>query len=261
MRESETHPSSHLGDVGADEVAESCDLVGEADLGRQEGVRGVLRHLGRGQPGQQDGDGITPPAFARDVLLEDRAVQLDEHRERLAAVTSQHDAIGMQVVPYRVAFAEEFRVRDDVEEHPGRACAELFLEDRGEPEAGADRHGRLRDDGVVVAQVCSHTVCDRRHRRHVGLAVRARWSSDADEHDVGGSHRLGEVSGEAQRPGGQARLEELLQPRLVERDEPGEQGVELAFVGLDADDAVTDVREAGRDHRPDVPTADHRHAL
>ena len=69
----EAHPAGDLGDVGADLLADVGDLVDEADLRRQEGVRGELDHLGAGDVGADQlaaerlvggGDGVGRPLVA-----------------------------------------------------------------------------------------------------------------------------------------------------------------------------------------------------
>ena len=47
----QTHDSRHLRNVGADALAQAAHFVDETDLGRQEGVAGVLADLGAGRVG------------------------------------------------------------------------------------------------------------------------------------------------------------------------------------------------------------------
>ena len=91
-----------LGDldhVGAERLADIRDLVDKADPRHEEGVRGELDHLRRGN-----------------VRMDDRSLQGPvQSRHRLAVIPGEgadHHAVRMREVVHGRSFREELRVRD-----------------------------------------------------------------------------------------------------------------------------------------------------
>ena len=93
----EAHARGHDAHVGADLLADVGDLVDERDLGRQEGVGGVLDHLGAGHGGAHD-RGVDAGVERGDAV----AVGI--------VVGADHDAVGVQHVVERGALAQELGV-------------------------------------------------------------------------------------------------------------------------------------------------------
>ena len=79
---------------------------------------------------------------------------------------------------------------------------------------------------------------------HVGVAVGEGGGVDAEEDEVGARHRLGVVGGEAQAAGGQVAGDQLLQPRLVDRDLAPVQRRDLVGRQVEPDDVVAQVGQA-----------------
>ncbi len=86
----------------------------------------------------------------------------------------------------------------------------------------------------------------------VGRAVLVRRRPDGDEHDLGAADRLGDVGGEREPLLLLVPLDEILEPRLVDRQDVLLQLVDLAGVDIGADDVVARLGEAGADDEPDV---------
>ena len=61
------------------------------------------------------------------------------------------------------------------------------------------------------------------------------WRTDSNEHNVRAFHRLSQVGGERQAPGGDVLLDQGIEPRLVDRHDPLEQAFNLAGVLVDTD--------------------------
>ena len=85
MRVSRPMPWATTCDVGADLLADVGDLVDEADLGGEEGVGGVLDHLGRGTRGAHDG-------------RVERRVERGHPVAVRVVERADHDAVGVQEV-------------------------------------------------------------------------------------------------------------------------------------------------------------------
>jgi hypothetical protein len=123
----------------------------------------------------------------------------------------------------------ELWIRHDAEEFACSGADDVF--DQGaEPESGADWHGALGDDRVVVMEIAGDRYRHASNGRRVCFAVGAWWRADTDEHDVRRVHCLAEVIGEAQRPVGQSTGKEDIESRLVERRATGAQFDQFRWV-------------------------------
>ena len=111
MRSSRPMPCSHHRDVGADLLAHVRDLVDERDLGRQEGVGGVLDHLRRGHVGADrpaPRGRRTAPATASPSAASDAPMTIRS---------------GCMKSATRPALAQELGVRDVARSGRGRAAS------------------------------------------------------------------------------------------------------------------------------------------
>ena len=143
MRLSRPMPRATSRDVGADLLADVGDLVDEGDLGREEGVRGELDHLGGGDVGAHD-------------LAAERPVERCDlvGGPLVAGVGADHHPVGVQEVLDRRALLEELRAGDVGEAgqrrggSPGRCrrgrCSSSPARDRRRPGAARRRPGRAR---------------------------------------------------------------------------------------------------------------------
>jgi hypothetical protein len=91
--------------VAADAVAEVRDLVDEGNLGREEGVGGVLRQLRRFERGDDDG--------RLDEV--ERAVEVAHDGDGRLVAAADDDAVGAHEVVDGRALAQKLGVRDDAE--------------------------------------------------------------------------------------------------------------------------------------------------
>jgi hypothetical protein len=115
--------------VGADLLAQVGDLVDETNLGREEGVGGVLGQLGGAALHDQQ----------RRLVAQQRAVNLVQHGLGVLVVDPDHHPVGPLEVLDRRAFAQELGIRGDREGEIGARLADNPFD----LVAGADRHGRL----------------------------------------------------------------------------------------------------------------------
>ena len=108
MRASSPMPLRDEVDVRADLLADVRDLVDERDLGREECVRGMLDHLGRGHVGDQLG-------------AAEAAVERSDAPADGGLLGADDDAVGALEVGDRAALAQELRVRRVARRRAARA--------------------------------------------------------------------------------------------------------------------------------------------
>ena len=227
-----THASGHLGDVRAELVADVGDLVDERDLRCEEGVGGELDHLGAGEVGAHD----RGPEHGIEVG--------DGIGSRLVfGLGPDDDPVGLEEVLDRGALLEELGAG-----HVGRR-AQVAL-DRV---AGSDRNGALHDQDVLAA--VGELVDHWHHAREVGVAGIGRRRVDADEQQPGRIEKLTHVGCEGQPLG--VLGDQLLQPRLVNRDLPSLQRIDLLGDDVAGGDGVPELGEAGGADQTHPADADH----
>jgi hypothetical protein len=118
----------------------AADLVGEGDLGRVEGVAGVFQQFG-GLPGYHGGGA---------------AEQFSQWGGGWGSVAGTDGGEGRLVeVLHRGAFAEKFRVEEDLE----MAGRDLFRGELFNETAGASgQHGAAEDEGVARSGLAAAAV-------------------------------------------------------------------------------------------------------
>ena len=201
----EAHALHHHVHVGAHPVAQVGDAVHESDLDRQERVRRVLDHLRRLDVGHDN----------RRLDQVERPVDLSHHVCRPLTACTDHHPVRTHEVADRRPFAEELRIRDDVE---GRAAAGTSLQCVAQPRAGADGHGALGDDDLVALEVgrqlCRHLF----HLGEIGLAGFCFRCADRQENHRRVARRGAQVHGEAQAAGLRILQDQLAEAWFEERD-------------------------------------------
>ena len=235
----ETDALGDADDVGAGRLADVRDLVDEADPGHQRRVRGQLDHLGRGHVAAHD----------RRV---DAAVELLDGVAVRGVERADHDAVGLLEVPDRGSLGGELGiggVADPLEP--------ALVEAVADPRAGADRHralhhqhGRTFERGELVD--------DGPDRGEVGVAGVRRRCADGDVEEVGAGDRLGDVERVGEPVGVPAQ--QLVEPRLVDRDVAGAQPLDPLGEDVANDDVVTELGEARAGHETDVTGAEDCHS-
>ncbi len=96
-------PAADVLHVGADLLAQVGHLVDEGDLGREEGIGGVLDQLRAAAAGEQD----------RRFVEEQRPIDLAHDLAAEFVLGADDDPVGPLEIADRRAFAQEFGVGDD----------------------------------------------------------------------------------------------------------------------------------------------------
>jgi hypothetical protein len=229
--------------VRAEAVADARHLVDEGDLRRQEGVRGVLDHLG----------GV-------DVGDDDRRAQRDvEARGPLrggAVRRPQHDAIGLHEVLHRRALAQELGIGHHRDAQ--RRVAQVLAHDARDEVAGADGHRALVDDDDVAIQVLGDGARRALHVGHVGAGTAGDGGRvDGDEDVLGIAAAVRVVRREAEPAGERRAADDVLQPRLEDGQLARLQPDDLLLGHVQADHVVAQIGQAGPRHQPDVSRPNH----
>ena len=233
---------AHLLDVRAHALGEIRQLVHEADLGREHRVRRVLGQLGGAHVHHDHA-----LAVARERIVE-RLEQLGGAR----IVGADDDAIGLHEVADRGAFLEEFRVRHHVELDLRAARLESAVDLRAHLVGSADRHRRLRDHDAVLADIAADRLGDAQHVLEIGGAVFVGRRADRDELEQAVLDAFRRVGREVEAPGGEIALEQIVQPRLVDRRLAALEHLHFALVDIHAQHVVADLGEARTRDQADV---------
>jgi hypothetical protein len=220
---------AHGAHVGPDGLAEPRDVVHERDARGEHRVGDVLGHL-RGARVDEE----------QPVVVElQRGVEPAHGRAaRLVAHPEEHP-VGLQEVVDRVALLQELRVRHDRDLH-----LRALDEERVHLVVGAHRDGALQHHHGVSTERVRQGLGDRQHVLQVGAAVLLRGRAHRDEDHLRVLDGGGEVGAEGEALLGDVAADQLLEARLVDRDAPLEERVDLPAIAVDARDGVAKLREA-----------------
>ena len=222
-------------------------FVDEGDFHGEEGVGGVFYQLGGFQIGKED----------RRLDEIERAVELAKHLAGAVALHADDDAVGAHEVGDGAAFAEEFRVRGDIDFEVGADAGEDFAD----AAAGADGDGRFGDDDGGGREMLGDLFDGGEHVGEVGVAVAAAGGrADGDEDGVHAGDGGGDVVAEGQAAGGGVRRDQGLQAGLVDGDGAALEAGELGGVHLDHGDVVAEFGETGAGDEAHIASADHCYA-
>ena len=96
------------------------------------------------------------------------------------------------------------------------------------------------------------------HEGQVGVTVAApHRRADGEEHEVGFADRRGKLGREADPPHAQIALEQLFEPRLVDRHAALAELLDPAGILVDASDLPAEFREAGGGDEADIARPNH----
>ena len=228
--------------VGVDRLAQVRDRVDERHLGGEERVRRVLDHLGRGGVGDEH-------------RRLDPLVELAHAHGRLAVVTTDDDAVGVQEVADGLALAQELGVRRDGDALGARTG---LRQDPLYEARRTDGNRRLVDDDRVRREDRCDLAGDALDERQVGRTVGALRRLHAHEHDLG-VLRGGRCADDELEPAGrEALLEELRQTELEDRDLALFQARDPLGIDVSAQNIVSKVRETRSSGQSNVSGADDR---
>ena len=225
--------------------AQRGDFVDEGDLGRKEGVGGVFDHLGRLEPRVDD----------REIAQEKRAIDVAHHLAGPFRFHPHNHPVGAHEIVDRRAFAQEFGVGGHVEVRV-RIGGQHRL---GHLAVGADGDGGFGDDHGIAGERAADFGGGGHDIGEVGMAIAATGRrADGDKDRVGPRHRLGQIKGKGQPPGGDILGHEVFQTWLEDRHFARPQPVDLGGVLVNADDLMAEIRKADPRNQADIAGANHR---
>ena len=226
------HAARHVLNIRADFFADIRHLVDERDLGRQKCVRCIFDKLAALTRRKQD----------RRLVEIKRAIDFRQHIARAIRIAAHHHAVGAAEVLDGRAFAQEFGIGNNVALRVWPRLADHLFHFPAAPygDGGFGDH-----DGVAV-----HGLGDlfggSKYEAEIGVPVApAAGRSHRDKDGVSVLYGLRE----GLREGKPSRLHiggnDLVQPRLEDRNLAGFQARDLAGVLVDTDHMVAEFREAG----------------
>ena len=233
-----------LVNVGADLLAQVRNLVDEGDLGRQEGVGGILDQFG------------CFPAREKDRGLDQvqGPVQFAHHVARARAAGADHDPVRPHEIVDCRAFAQELRVGRHIEVRVGIGLADNRLD----LPPGAHRHRRLGDDDGVSADRPGDFAGSGMDVAQIGVAVAAaRRRADGDKHRVRTGHCLFQAGRETQAARLDIAGDQVFEAGFVYRQPAVAQHFDSGGILVDADDIRAELGKPGGGHEADITGSDH----
>ena len=200
----------------------------------QHGVGGIFGHLGRGDVHEQHAV----------VVNQEGTVELRHERARPLALDAHHHAVGRHEVLDGGTLLEKFGVRGDVELHVAAAAAELLADDGLDFAGRADGHRALGHQQRVFADVAAEGAGHLEHVLEVGRTVLVGRGADRREDHLYLVEARAEVGGEVQPACADIACDELVEPRLVNRNDALQQAVDFFTVGVHAGDVESHLGEA-----------------
>src|SRR5690606_4911102 len=217
--------------------------------GREHRVGGVLGEFRRAARHHHD-----PVAIALEWRIE-----LAHLRLCLRILDAEDDAIGLHEILDRRAFLEELRVRHHRERDLDTALGEHLADGGLDAVRRADRHRALVDHHPIVLDVLPDGPRHRQHVAEVRRPVLVRRGAHRDHDHLAEGDRLLGRQREAQAAGLHVGGDDALEARLVDRDVPLAQAIDLDLVGIDAQHLVPAIGQAGTCHETDISRPDHAH--
>ena len=239
-------PCAHVFDIGAEALGQVGELVHEADLGREHGVRRVLGELGRANVHADDAI----------VVAVERLVQRLQQLGGARVVGADNDAIGLHEVADGVAFLEELGIGDDIELDRLAAFLELLQDRRLDLVGRTHRHRRLIHDDAVLVHVLADGARDGQHVLEIGRAVLIGRRAHGNELEQAVIHGFLGVGRELEAPGLDVAFDIGLEAGLVDRNLALVQASDLVLVDVVADDVVAHFGHAGACDEADIAGAE-----
>src|SRR5438067_1370768 len=179
----------------------------------------------------------------------ERLVDLFHEIDGVFALRADHDAVGLHQVGHRAAFAQEFRIADDIELGP---VSVVTLDRFAHLLAGFHRHRAFVHDHAITGQDIGDIARDFLDEAEIYATVRLRRRRHGDENDLRIIHAFPGTGAETQPVRGHIPVDDFLEARLVDRDFPGLERFHFAQVVVDADDVVADVGKTSAGHETDI---------
>ena len=242
----EPHAARHLLHVGANLFAQVGDFVDEGNLGGEKRIGRVFDQFG-GAPANIDD---------RQRIQIKRPVDFGEHGAGARVVGADHDAVRVLEVLDRGAFAQKFRIGDDLDFGVGPFLTKDVLD----LVAGTDRNGGLGDDDSGARKKRRNLAYCIIDEAQIGVAVAApRRRADRDEHrlrfaDAGG------VNTEFEPALPHIGFDQIGEARFEDRNLAAIKRGDFIGVLVDAGHLVAEIGKAGPGNEPDISGADHGHA-
>ena len=194
--------------------------------------------------------GIISPIVAS---VEQRLINKAQTFRAGLVIGANYDAIGIEEVGDRRAFAQELRIGGNIEQAGGSAVEQ---HDLAHPFTGVHRHGALTNDDFVLLDGRRNFARDRFNVGKIGLAIDVGGSAYCDEDRLSFADRISQRIGK-QEPVAAVALEQLGHVLLVNRAFASLQGLILHGIVVDQNDIVAQLGKARSRDQPHVPRPDY----
>src|SRR6266576_675903 len=148
----------------------------------------------------------------------ERLVDFFHQIGRMFALRTDDDPVGMHQIVNGAAFAQKFRIADDVEL---RAVTIITLNRLGHFFTGFYRHRALIDDHAIISEDAGDLARDFFDEAQVDAAVALRWSRHRNENDLRVIDAFFNTIAEAQPMGGDVAVNQFFQTGFVDGDPAG----------------------------------------
>ncbi len=235
-----SHALGDFVDVGTGGLTDGGDSVDVADFEGEKAVGSVFDQLGAVEVGDNDG-GV------------EGGVNFLHGGGGALAADADDDAVGFHQVGHSAAFAEEFRIADDVELDAGFAVA---ADGVGDFFPGFNRDRAFIDNHAVFGHDLGDAAGDFFDIDQIDAAVFLGRGGDGDEDDLGSGNGVLDGGSEGKASGLDVFADQFLETGFVDGDFARLELGNFFFVVVHADDAVTDVGKARSGHESDVAGTD-----
>ena len=208
----------------------------------QHGVGDVLGHLGAFRRHHQQ----------RLVGPQVRFVEVRQHVGHLRPPHADDHAVGLHEVVDGHPFLEKLGIARHVDVAAGQ-----LLQPGRQSGVGAHRHRALADHDALRADVGGQRVDDRPEGLEVDRPVVGGRGADGQEHQPRLFTAETSIDRKLQPAAGHVAGDQLGQPRLIDRNVPAVEHVDLPPVVVDAGDVVARLGQAGARDQPHVTCPNH----
>ena len=185
----------------------------------------------------------------------ERLVNFFHHVDGMFALCSDDDSIGLHQIADSAAFAEKFRIANDIEL---RSESIVAFDRFGYFLAGFYRNRALVDNHPVVGQDPGNFPRHLLNKTEIDAAVMLRRSRDGDEDDLRILDPFLNAAGEAQPLGRNITMDEFFESGFVNWNFACAQSFDLSGIIVDASNVMANFGKTGAGNKTDVPRTDDR---
>ncbi len=242
------YPLAHHIDIRAHEFAQIGDVVHKRYARGEHRISRVLYHLGRRDIGEYH-------AFARE---HERFVETRHDLFRLLAFGSDHHSVGGHEILYGRALFQKLGIGRHVELDVHPTLVELRPHSLLHLLGRAHGNGRLRDENGIFVDIPTERLGHGKNIFQIGRPVLVGRRADGREDDLHIVEHLRQIGGETKTARINITPDHLIEPGLVNRNDPATKFIDLLFVDIHARNVYPHFGKAGSGYESDIACTDYR---